>query len=326
MVTATVNATVGNASAALADPAAGAKHTFVTEQPPSPRPLDRTVMESTIVITGATNGLGRLAAVALAQQGARIVITARSRDKAEQTRQGIGADRVDVFLGDFTQLDDVRRIGHEIADRYDHIDVLVNNAGIHAFQPRTTPDGYPEMVAVNYLAPWLLTRALLPALHRAPAARIVNVASEASRRHGTLHIPEDLTETIPFTARGSSEHYGKTKLLDIMFTMELARRLAGTTITANCLNPGFNTTGLGRELRFAGVLEKVLTRLGIGDPVRGAGLIVALATDPGFTGRSGGYYTIRGTRQIQPTPPGNDPNLQARLWHETQQLLEPEAR
>jgi NAD(P)-dependent dehydrogenase (short-subunit alcohol dehydrogenase family) len=279
-------------------------------------------MESTIVITGATNGLGRLAAIDLAQLGARVVITARSREKAERTRQEIGADRTDVFLADFTRLDDVRRIGDEIAGRYDHVDVLINNAGIHAFQPRTTPDGYPEMVAVNYLAPWLLTQTLLPALHRSPAARIVNVASQASRRHGTLHIPEDLTETIPFTARGSSEHYGKTKLLDIMFTMELARRLAGTTVTANCLDPGFNTTGLGRELRFAGLLEKLLTRAGIGDPARGAGLIVALATDPAFTGRSGGYYTVRGTRKIQPSPPGNDPELQGELWHQTQQILE----
>jgi NAD(P)-dependent dehydrogenase (short-subunit alcohol dehydrogenase family) len=279
-------------------------------------------MQPTIVITGATNGLGRLAAITLAQQGARLVITARSPEKAEQARRDIGAGLVDVFHGDFTRLDDVRRIGAEIADRYEHLDVLINNAGLHAFEPRTTPDGFPEMVAVNYLAPWLLTQALLPALHRAPAARIVNVASEASRRHGTLRIPQDLTEAVGFTARGSSELYGKTKLLDIMFTMELARRLAGSTVTANCLDPGFNTTGLGRELRFAGLLEKVLTRLGIGDPARGAGLIVALATDADFAGRTGGYYTVRGTRQIQPSRPGDNPELQTQLWRETQRLLQ----
>ncbi|MFK3980956.1 SDR family NAD(P)-dependent oxidoreductase [Micromonospora sp. NPDC050397] len=280
-------------------------------------------MEPTIVITGATSGLGRLAAITLARRGARVVITARSQEKAEQVCREIGTDRVDVFLGDFTRLDDVRRIGREIADRYERVDVLVNNAGIHAFRSRTTPDGYPEMIAVNYLAPWLLTHELLAPLRRAPAARIVNVASEASRRHGTLRIPQDLTETIPFNARGSSAHYGKTKLLDIMFTTELARRLAGTTVTANCVDPGFNTTGLGRELRFAGTLEKVLVQLGIGDPARGAGLIVALATDPRFAGLSGGYYTVRGTRRIQPTAPGDDPVLQAQLWRETQQLLLP---
>jgi NAD(P)-dependent dehydrogenase (short-subunit alcohol dehydrogenase family) len=279
-------------------------------------------MSPTIVITGATNGLGRLAAIALAQRGARLVITARDAGKAEQTRREIGVGAADVFLGDFTRLDDVRRIGAEITARYERIDVLVNNAGVHAFAPRTTPDGYPEMVAVNYLAPWLLTRALLPALRRSPAARIVTVASEASRRHGTLRIPRDLTENVAFTARGSSEHYGRTKLFDIMFTMELARRLAGTGITANCLDPGFNTTGLGRELRFAGTLEKILTRVGIGDPARGAGLIVALATDPAHNGRTGGYYTVRGTRRIAPAAPGDDPALQAELWRATELLLD----
>ncbi|GAA2692882.1 SDR family NAD(P)-dependent oxidoreductase [Actinoplanes palleronii] len=278
-------------------------------------------MPLTIVITGATSGLGRLAALELARRGARVVITARSRERAEHTRQEIGSDPADVFLGDFTWLDDVRRVGAQIAGRYDHVDVLVNNAGLHAFEQRTTPDGFPEMVAVNYLAPWLLTDALLPALLRAPAARVVTVASEASRRHGTLRIPADLTATTPFTARGSSAHYGRSKLLGIMFTMELARRLAGTTVTANCLDPGFNTTGLGRELRFAGALEKALTRLGIGDPARGAGLIVALAGDPAYAGRSGGYYTVRGHREIQPAAPGDDPRRQAELWAETQQLI-----
>ncbi|MEU8238286.1 SDR family NAD(P)-dependent oxidoreductase [Actinoplanes missouriensis] len=275
-------------------------------------------MPPTIVVTGATSGLGRLAATRFAQQGAHLVITARDPQKADQVRRETGAD---VLLGDLARLDDVRRIGREIAERYDRIDVLVNNAGIHAFAPRTTADGYPEMVAVNYLAPWLLTRELLPALRRAPAARVVTVASEASRRHGTVRVPRDLTETVPFTARRSSEHYGRSKLFDIMFTAELARRLAGSTVTANCLDPGFNTTGLGRELRFAGLLEKALTRLRIGDPARGAGLIVALATDPAFAGRSGGYYTVRGTRQIRPVAPGDDPDLQRLLWEETERLL-----
>ncbi|MFF4618182.1 SDR family NAD(P)-dependent oxidoreductase [Nonomuraea jabiensis] len=282
-------------------------------------------MKPVIVITGATSGLGRLAALDLARRGAHLAITARDPDKAEQVREQLLAHapqaEVEVFLADFTGLADVRRIGREITHTYEHIDVLINNAGIHAFTPRTTSEGYPEMIAVNYLAPWLLTRELMPALRRAPAARIVNVASQASRRHGTLRLPQDLTETVPFTTRGSSQHYGKTKLLDIMFTLELARRLAGTTVTANCLDPGFNTTGLGRELRFAATLEKILTRLSIGHPARGAGLIVTLATAPALAGRTGGYYTVRKTRQIHPTPPADDPELQARLWHETERLL-----
>ncbi|GAB2828876.1 SDR family NAD(P)-dependent oxidoreductase [Actinocorallia aurea] len=282
-------------------------------------------MRPLYVITGATGGLGRRAAFELARRGGRLALTARDPAKGELTRREILARvpdaEVEVFIADFARLDDVRQVGRKIGDRYGSVDVLINNAGLHAFTARTTPDGLPEMVAVNYLAPWLLTRELLPALRRAPAARIVTVASQASRRHGGLRLPDDLTETVPFTARGSSAHYGKTKLLDIMFTRELARRLDGTGVTATCLDPGFNTTGLGRELRFAGPLEKALTRLRIGDPARGAGLIVALAADPAYLAHSGGYYSVRGARPIEPVAPGGDPALQALLWRETERIV-----
>ncbi|PYY48097.1 SDR family NAD(P)-dependent oxidoreductase [Curtobacterium sp. MCBD17_023] len=278
-----------------------------------------------IVITGATNGLGRIAAGDLARRGARLAITARSHSKADDTRAEILAHtphaQVDVFLADFTRVSDTQRVSAEIAASYDHIDVLINNAGIHAFQPRITPDGLPEMIAVNYLTPFILTNALLPQLQRAPTGRIVTVASEASRRHGTLSLPDDLTDTTPFTARGSSPVYGKSKLLDIMFSLELARRLDGTGVAANCLDPGFNTTGLGRELGFAGRLEQLLTALHIGDPQRGADLITALATDPEYDGRTGLYVTVRNRREIRPTAPANDPALQALLWEATENLL-----
>lgn len=287
--------------------------------------MTKTTHTPTIVITGATSGLGRLAAVELAKQGARLALTARDIERANATRAEIQAaapgTEVDIFLVDLTRVADVRRVGKEIADRYARIDVLINNAGVHAFEQRVTPDGYPEMVAVNYFAPWLLTQELLPNLRRTPGARIVNVASEASRRHGELTLPDDLIDTAPFTARGSSPLYGKSKLLDIMFTLELARRLQGTGVTANCLDPGFNVTGLGRELGFAAPLEKILTRLHIGDPARGAGLIVKLATDPYFTGQSGGYYTVKDTRRLAPVHPGGDAHLQAQLWADTETLL-----
>lgn len=280
----------------------------------------------TIVITGATSGLGRIAATELAQQGARIVLTARSADRAKQTRAEIHSaaprTEVDIVLGDLSRMADVRRVGKDIASRYERIDVLINNAGVHAFEQRITGDGYPEMIAVNYFAPWLLTRELLPTLSNTPGARIVNVGSEASRRHGVLIIPGDLTDTAPFTARASSPLYGKSKLLDIMFTMELSRRIGGTGVTANVLDPGFNVTGLGRELGFAAPLEKILTRLRIGDPRRGAGLIVKLATDPYFAGRSGGYYSVRETRILVPTSPGDDADWQAQLWTDTERLLD----
>jgi NAD(P)-dependent dehydrogenase (short-subunit alcohol dehydrogenase family) len=291
----------------------------------TPRHEPTMPVPSIVVITGATSGLGRLAAIELAKMGAHLGITARSKERANATRAEIQAaapgTEVDVFLADFTRMDDVRLVGAEIADRYDRIDALINNAGLHAFEQRVTTDGYPEMVAVNYFAPWLLTRSLLPSLTRTKAPRIVNVASEASRRHGTLSLPNDLTDTAPFGARESSRLYGKSKLLDIMFTLELARRIEGTGVTANCLDPGFNVTGLGRELGFAAPLERILTRLHIGDPARGAGLIVKLATDPQFAGQSGGYYTVKDTQRIAPVRPGDDADLQAQLWSDTETLL-----
>jgi NAD(P)-dependent dehydrogenase (short-subunit alcohol dehydrogenase family) len=281
----------------------------------------------TVVITGATSGLGRLVAIDLAKRGGRLGITARSQQRADATRREIRAaapgTEVDIFLADFTRMDDVRRVGAEIAAQFDRVDVLINNAGLHAFEQRITADGYPEMVAVNYFAPWLLTQALLPILIRSGPSRIVNVASEASRRHGTLALPDDLTDIAPFSPRGSSLLYGKSKLLDIMFTLELARRLERTEVTANCLDPGFNVTGLGRELGFAAPLEKILTRLHIGDPGRGSGLIVRLATDPRFTGESGGYYTVKDTRRLSPASPGDDPLAQAQLWAATEAMLAP---
>ena len=278
-----------------------------------------------IVLTGATSGLGRLAALRLAEQGAHLVLPARNREKAAETvaliRQHSPAAIVETPIADLSLMDEVRSLGREIADTHARVDVLINNAGLHAFDARTTADGYPEMVAVNYFAPWLLTHELGPALQAAPTARVVTVASEASRRHGTLRLPDDLTATPGFTARGSSEHYGKSKLLDIMFTKELARRNIDTDVTALCLDPGFNVTGLGREVLGAATIERILKTLRIGDPDKGADLIVRLATHPDYQDRNGEYWTVRGPRAIQPVPPGNEPELQRELWLQTERLL-----
>ncbi|GAS98615.1 short-chain dehydrogenase [Mycolicibacterium canariasense] len=275
------------------------------------------------MITGATSGIGELAAIDLARRGAHLVLTARNAERAEQTvthiRRVSPNTVIDIIDADFTDLASTRRAGMEINHRYARVDVLINNAGLHAMSQRTTVDGLPEMITVNYLAPWLLTGTVLPALRRAACARVVTVASEASRRHGTLRIPDDLTSTAPFNALQSSPLYGKSKLLDIMFTLELADRLAGTAISAMCLNPGYNTTGLGRELRFAAVLERILNVLGIGDPHNGANLIVRVGTDSGL--QSGGYYSGKSARLLTPVPPADDPRTRRELWQATAELM-----
>src|SRR5882757_9817207 len=149
-----------------------------------------------IVITGATNGLGRLAALDLARQGAHLGILARSQQKFNELRaeidQAAPGTPVDSFIADLTSLHDVRRAGQEIDARFERIDVLVNNAGVHAFSQRITPDGFAEMIAVNYLAPWVLTNTLRGKLVASAPARVVTVASEGARWAGRIDPLPDL--------------------------------------------------------------------------------------------------------------------------------------
>lgn len=281
---------------------------------------------SIAIITGATSGLGQLVAMDLAKRGIHLILTARSKEKAELTRKLIKdfapKAQVDFFFGNLSLMEDVIRIGNEINALYPRIDTLINNAGLHAFEQRITSEGFPEMIAVNYLAPWLLTYTLQQALRKSGNARIVNVASEASRKHGKLELPKDLTDTASFTSRGSSSLYGKTKLLNIMFTGELSRQLSGSRITVNAINPGFNVTGLGRELWFAPALEKILKLLPIGDPHKGAEIIIRLAVDSQFKGVTGGYFNVGTGKTITPIYPGGDTTMQSKLWKDTKELLQ----
>jgi NAD(P)-dependent dehydrogenase (short-subunit alcohol dehydrogenase family) len=275
----------------------------------------------TLVLTGATSGIGRCAAIALARQGAHLVLTARNQARADATVAMIEAaapgTRVHVHYGDFADLASVAALGREIVARHTRIDALINNAGLHAFKPRVTADGYSEMVAVNYLAPWLLTNILRETVINSAPSRIVTIASEASRRAAGFDPLAALIDTRPFTARGSSLIYGQTKLMNIMFSMELALRLKGTGVAVNCLCPGFNVTGLGRELWFAAPLERLLTWLRIGNPERGASIIVRLASDPAFADVTGGYFSVKDARPLIPVAPGADRQAQQALWQAT---------
>jgi short-subunit dehydrogenase len=143
-----------------------------------------------VVITGATNGLGRLAALDLARSGAHLGIVARSQTKVDELRGEIAqlapGTPVDSFIADLMSLRDVRRAGQQIDSFYERIDVLINNAGVHAFAQRITPDGFSEMTAVNYLAPWVLTNTLRDKLVASAPARVVTVASEGARWAGRI--------------------------------------------------------------------------------------------------------------------------------------------
>lgn len=278
-----------------------------------------------IVLTGATNGLGNIVAKELVRESSHLILTARNAKKAEETKnilKNISPNtKVDFFFGDLSIMKDVKRIGEEIRNKYPKIDVLINNAGLHAFEQRITEEGFSEMIAVNYLAPFILTNTLLSSLMNSKDGRIVNVASEASRNHGTLILPNDLTETSDFNSSGSSKLYGKTKLLDIIFTFGLSDRLIGTNITSNALNPGFNVTGLGRELKFSSVLEKILNLFHIGDPRKGAEIIIRLAIGSEFSSKTGGYFNVGSGNPINPIYPAMDKDIQNKLWNYTEDLL-----
>jgi NAD(P)-dependent dehydrogenase (short-subunit alcohol dehydrogenase family) len=218
---------------------------------------------------------------------------------------------------------DVRKVAVEILDRYDHIDVLVNNAGIQLNEQRTTSEGLPELVAVNYLAPWLLTSLLRERLVASSPARVVVTASEAHRIGWSVDPDAILTDTSSFGRGGGLRAYGQSKLLDVLFTFELARRLEGTGVTANCCCPGLVATGLAGTDNAADRLATSLSRTPlVRRPEQGARVLVRLATDPAFATKTGQFVSSTpGAGLVPPIPATRDRDLQRRLWDRTEELL-----
>jgi NAD(P)-dependent dehydrogenase (short-subunit alcohol dehydrogenase family) len=280
-----------------------------------------------MIVTGATNGIGEAAAIEFARRDAHVGIVARNPRKAEATVARIQAFTpdapVDVFIGDLGLMADVRKVAAEILDRYEHIDVLVNNAGIQLTEQRATSEGFPEMVAVNYLAPWLLTELLRDRLVSSAPARVVVTASEAHRVGWTIDPETILTDTSPFGRAGVMPAYGKSKLLDVLFTLELAERLQGTGVTANCCCPGLVATGLAGTENVADRVATVLSRTPlVRRPEQGARVLVRLATHPDFATRTGAFISSTPLAGLLPTMPAvRDIALRRRLWDATEALL-----
>jgi NAD(P)-dependent dehydrogenase (short-subunit alcohol dehydrogenase family) len=284
-----------------------------------------------MIVTGATNGIGEAAAIELARRGARVGVVARNPGKAEATVAKIQEIRpdaaVDVFIGDLALMQDVRKVAGEILDRYDHIDVLLNNAGIQLAEQRVTSEGLPEMIAVNYLAPWLLTSLLRDRLVHSAPARVVVTASEAHRIGWTIDPDTILTDTAPFGRAGAMPAYGRSKLLDVLFTLELAERLGGTGVTANCCCPGLVATGLAGTQTVADRVATVLSRTPlVRRPEQGARVLVRLATEPQFAARTGAFISSTPLAGLLPAIPAvRDAGLRARLWEATESLLDARA-
>ena len=243
----------------------------------------------TVVITGGTSGIGEVAAVALAKMGARIVLVARDKSRGDATLARLPRSAPDVahsvYFADLLRLAEMKRVAAEIADRETRIDVLINNAGAIFATRRLTEDGLERTFALNHMAYFVMTAGLRERLVASGPAQIINTAS-AAHQGATLDF-DDLQSAKRFGARKA---YGQSKLCNILFTRELARRLQGTRVTANCLHPGFVATRFGDQ---SGGLMSPLIRLAkffAISPAKGAETIIHLASSPDVAEATGQYF------------------------------------
>lgn len=270
-----------------------------------------------VVITGGTSGIGQVAATELARQGARIILVARDRARAAQALADVNAAGPGVahraVYADLASIAETRRVAAEIAVAEPRIDVLVNNAGALFNQRRMSPDGLEMTFAVNHMAYFVLTEGLLPTLLASGAARIVNTASGAHR--GASLDFDDLQSQRSYPG---FQVYGRSKLCNILFTRELARRLQGSGVTANSLHPGFVATRFGD--RSGSVLQALMpiAKLGAISPQKGAETIVYLASSPEVASMTGLYFYK--CRPDTPSPAAQDDVAAGRLWAASERL------
>jgi NAD(P)-dependent dehydrogenase (short-subunit alcohol dehydrogenase family) len=271
----------------------------------------------TCLLTGATSGIGKETAVRLAMLGANLIVVARTAERGETAvdaiRRRAPDAAVDVLTADLSSLAQVAGLAEAVLARYERLDVLINNAGVLTVRPRLTGDGLESTFAINHLAPFLLTGLLRGLLERSAPSRVVTVASAVHKQ--IRAIPwDELT-------RGPADHrqaYPLSKLLNVLFTFELARRLDGTGVTANCLHPGFVRTALGRDV--TGVMGAALrlALLVVPGPASGAKTSVYLASSPDVADVTGRYFVKR--RPAEPSPQARDEDAAARLWTLSEQL------
>jgi NAD(P)-dependent dehydrogenase (short-subunit alcohol dehydrogenase family) len=269
------------------------------------------------LITGGTSGIGKAAATALAGLGAEVVVTGRDKEKGEgvveEIRRESGNDRVSLLLADLAVQAEVRRLAKEFEASHDRLDVLVNNAGLILDRRTETPDGIEMTLAVNHLAPFLLTNLLLDLLKKSAPSRIITVSSEAER-WGKMDL-DDLQSKRRYRAFSA---YGKSKLANIMFTYELAERLRGTGVVANCLHPGSVNTDFGKNNRGFMTLLFRVSKPFMRTPEQGADTIVYLAASPEVEGMTGKYLSDR--EVMTSSEESYDENLRKKLWEASEEL------
>jgi NAD(P)-dependent dehydrogenase (short-subunit alcohol dehydrogenase family) len=270
------------------------------------------VVRKQAVITGATGGIGLAAAIELARRRAKLAIVARSQERAAEGVRRIKAATpdatVDVLEADLASQASVRKLAAEVLARYPKLDILVNNAGAINAKRQLTEDGVELTWAVNHLAPFLLTALLEDRLKESAPARVITTSSDA---HQGGHIPfEDLAAEQSYGLRGF-ERYGQTKLANILFTLELARRLEGTGVSAYCFHPGLVNTGFNHNNGILMGIGMAIARPFSRTPEKGAETLVWLA-DSAQAGPSGAYFSD--LKPVTPTAAAQDAEAARRLW------------
>lgn len=263
--------------------------------------------EQTILITGATDGIGELTAHKLAETGARVLLHGRNEKKlsqvADEIKSATDNDKIETFIADFASLKEVRKLAEEVLAKHSKLEILINNAGLgFGNQRELSQDGYELRFAVNYLAPFLLTRLLLPALKNAAPSRIVNVSSIGQSPVDF----EDIMLEKNYDAWGA---YRQSKLALIMFTMDLAEKVKGDNITANSLHPG-------TFLR-----TKMVTDMGItpqGEAATGAEVEFYIATSPELEGVTGKYFDLK--KEAKANRQAYDAETRQKLWQLSEKL------
>jgi NAD(P)-dependent dehydrogenase (short-subunit alcohol dehydrogenase family) len=284
-------------------------------------PTVNTSMQGKIcMVTGANSGIGKATALALAQMGATVVMVCRDRARGEEAKSEIttksGNNAVDLLLADLSSQQSIRQLVKNFQQHYTHLHVLINNVGA-AFpgRRRETVDGLEMTFAVNYLAPFLLTNLLLEVLKASAPARIVNVSSDA-QASGSIQMDDLQAEKLYRPMRT----YPQSKLAVVLFTYELARRLQGTGVTANCLHPGFVATNFAQ--RDVGLAVRLLVKL-IGNfgasPEKGAKTSIYLASSPDVKGVAGKYFVKNIPKRSASI--SYDESLQRQLWEQSANLV-----
>ncbi|MDQ0115347.1 SDR family oxidoreductase [Paenibacillus harenae] len=273
----------------------------------------------TVIVTGANSGMGLATTIELAKLGAKVIMACRSEERGrqalEQARAASGSTAIELMLCDLGSLASIRSFAEAYKEQYDRLDVLVNNAGVISLKRKTTKDGFESMIGVNHLGHFLLTHDLLEMLKAAPQGRIVNVSSGAHKA-GHIHFND------PFLTKGYNvaKGYAQSKLANILFTKELAKRLAGTKVTVNSVHPGAVGTNIGVD-RNTGFGKSVLRMLKpfFRSPLKGADTAIYLASSEEGGASTGLYFIDRKPAQVSKR--AADSELASKFWTWSEQQV-----